>query len=66
MTSTELRKALAIILGSAAVLIGYVALTVPVFAMTGPTVLTIALVAATWFVWPRQKQQAASKNQPTA
>jgi hypothetical protein len=53
MTKIEARKALAVVLGSATALVGYVALTVPVFAMTGPTVLAIALGAATYFTWPR-------------
>ena len=54
-TKNELRMLLAILLTLATLVAGYVALTVPVFAMTGPAIVTVALAVATFFVWRSPK-----------
>lgn len=58
-----MRKALAITVALVAALMGYVALTVPMFAMTGPALVTIALAAAAYFIWPKgRKVEAGGSN----
>jgi hypothetical protein len=51
-----MRKALAVALGLACVLMLYVTLTVPSIAATAPAILAVALGAATWFVWPKRSK----------
>lgn len=62
MGKTEARKTLAILLAAAAVYVGYVAITVPLIAMTGPLVLAIALGAGAWFAWPRSEHEPSSQR----
>jgi hypothetical protein len=53
MTKTELRKSLAVLMGAAAALMTYVALTVPIITMAGPAVLAVGLGAGAYMAWPR-------------
>jgi hypothetical protein len=49
----ELRKSITVISACLAALVGYVALTVPIVAMTGPLILALVLAAVAWAAWPK-------------
>jgi len=49
---TRARKVGALALGALGLLMLAVTLTVPMFVMAGPAVLTVALFGAAWVVWP--------------
>ena len=51
-----MRKAVSIAAALSAALMAYDALTVPQFAMTGPTLATIALAALAYFAWPKRRK----------
>jgi len=49
-----MRKLLTAVLILAALLMAWVTLTVPMVAATAPALITIALVVATYFAWPKR------------
>lgn len=51
------RKTFSIVLWLAVALFGYVTLTVPAIAATGPAIITIALAVAAFFMWPRGRHK---------
>ena len=53
----QMRRVLAITLGLLTALMLYVTLTVPSIAATAPAILAVALGVATWFVWPKHRNQ---------
>jgi hypothetical protein len=53
-----MRKAVSITAALFAALMAYDALTVPQFAMTGPTLATIALAAVAYLAWPKRRKAA--------
>jgi len=59
-----LRSLLLIALGLAIAFFGYVVLTVPMIAVTGPAVILVALVVGFVFVWRSEPKRTAATREP--
>lgn len=49
------RRTVAIVTGGATLLMGFIAITVPMIVATTPAVFTLGLGLATWAIWPNRK-----------
>jgi len=59
----SMRKALAVSCLLGVVVFGYVTITAPMIAATAPAILTVALAAAGWWLWPK-KDDADKRSWP--